>query len=100
MTDYANEDVDRLRIIAKYCNGTEHDVFLTDLADRMEEVVADVVRPVFTREDVKIVRGAAGGYGSGDFIGKIYGQELSAEFDDLADRIEQALPIEHPVEET
>ena len=53
MTDYANDDVDRLRIIAKYCDGTEHGVFLSGLADRMEEVVAGVEQPVFTREDVR-----------------------------------------------
>ena len=93
MTDYAKQDVDGLRAIAVYCSGTEYGVFLSGLADRMEVVVADVVRPVFTREDVEVVRSAASGYGCGDFIGETYGQEPSAKLDHLADRIERALPI-------
>ena len=40
-------------MIAKYCGGTEHEVVLNGLADRMEEVVSDAVRPVFTHEDIR-----------------------------------------------
>ena len=97
MTDYANDDVDRLRIIAEYCGGTEHGVFLAGLAERMEEVIV-VDQPVFTPEDVEVVRSAASGYGCGDFIGETYGQEPSAKLDNLAARIEQTLPIEVPVD--
>ena len=93
MTDYANEDVDSLRAIAQYCGGTEHGVFLAGLADRMEQVIVEA-QPVFTRTDVDVVRSAASGYGCGDFIGEMYGQEPAAKLDRLADRIERTLPVE------
>ena len=41
MSDYASEDVDSLRTIAEYVGGTEHEVFLAGLADRMEEVIVE-----------------------------------------------------------
>ena len=84
MTDYANQDVDRLRIIADYCEGTEHGVFLAGLADRMEGVIVEVAQPVFTREDVNYLR-------MGDPLGRAGHDDV---LDDLADRIEQTLPPE------
>ena len=55
MSDYANEDVDSLRTIAEYVGGTEHEVFLAGLADRMEQVIVEA-QPVFTRGDVEELR--------------------------------------------
>ena len=83
MTDYANDDVDKLRLAAEYCGGTEHGVFLARLADRMEEVVSDVARPVFTRLDVELMRA----------LGTMEGPDWRP-YNNLGDRIEQALPTE------
>ena len=91
MTDYANDDVDTLRAIAKYCGGTEYGIFLDGLADRMEDVIADVVQPVFTREDVVNLRETAG------FYTTMFPDEVALRntwADELADRLEQTLPTE------
>lgn len=102
MTDYANDDVDRIRVIATYCSGTEHEVFLGGLADRMEEVVSDVVRPVFTREDVAVLRlAAAPQHGEGCSATDLWPGPCDCGIqkgllNSIADRIEQALPIEAP----
>ncbi len=84
MTDYANDDVDTLRAIAKYCGGTEYGIFLDGLADRMEEGIADVVQPVFSREDVKRLNDVAGRAPFGPWEDVI----------EIAERIEQTLPTE------
>ncbi len=84
MTDYAKQDVDSLRTIAEYCGGNEYRIFLNDLADRMEAVVASVVQPVFTREDVELLHAVANRAPFGPWEDVI----------EVADRIEQTLPAE------
>ena len=95
MTDYAKQDVDSLRAIAPYCGGTEYGIFLDGRADRMEDVIADVVQPVFTREDVVNLRRDAEQldycYPTLDCAPPIRGGDATR---DLAERIEQTLPIE------
>ena len=92
MTDYANDDVDTLRAIAKYCGGTEYGIFLDGLADRMEDVIADVVQPVFTREDVELLVDAA--TAAGGVWETVRGSVDAVAIAALADRIERTLPTE------
>ena len=85
MSDYANEDVDSLRVIAEYVGGTEHGVFLAGLADRMEQVIVEA-QPVFTREDVELLCGREPG---SDIYDTYIHVSLMA---NLAERIERTLP--------
>ena len=91
MTDYAKQDVDMLRTIAEYCGGNEYRIFLNELADRMEAVVSDVVRPVFTREDVEELRGRGD---EADIGQEPAGEPGWGRLHSIADRIEQTLPAE------
>ena len=94
MTDYAKQDVDSLRAIAKYCGGTEYGIFLDELADRMEDVVSDVVQPVFTPVDVSQIGRATGVLRELIRANSHSTDVLLDDLEDLADRIEQTLPIE------
>ena len=92
MTDYANEDVDSLRAVAQYCGGTEHGVFLAGLADRMEQVIVEA-QPVFTEEDLRLIRHVPyAPYEEAD-RGEEYGRLQC-----IADRIERILPVEAAVD--
>ena len=96
MTDYANDDVDRLRVIAQYCGGTEHGVFLAGLADRMEEVIVEA-QPVFTREDMTGLRELAKQYNDEADNYEMTGR-VAVWLSSIADRIERTLPVEAAVD--